>query len=218
MSELMELVDQLTVETRQVLHTETGPVIVRAAPLLGQLREVIRDRMQGAGGRSSSSSGSGAPLDLAALTVMGQVEDELQHLQWVARSTPGVLTPGLALGGMTVAERVRWTAGVLASTPAAEEMAAAARGWVRAIGRLFDPPKVVPLRRGAACPACGQSQTPILDPDLGEHVPAPALVVTVGGTPRADCRECGAEWSGEQVVDLAVQLGAPPSVAHLLAG
>ena len=58
----------------------------------------------------------------------------------------------------------------------------------------------------------------MLNRDLDEFVDVPALTIVQGQTPRASCAECGAEWHGPEVVDLAVQLGAPPSVAHLLAG
>lgn len=217
MSELMEVVDLLTRETHQVLHTQDGPAVVRASSLLDQLAEALHPSGEGGGG-SSGSVGSGAPLDVTALKLMCQVQDEVQHLQWLARSTPGTLAPRLGLGGMTLAERIQWTAGVLEQTPAAGEMLSTAKGWAASITRLFDPPKVVPLRKGARCPACGVDKTPVLDPDLGEHVQAPALVITMGARLRADCRECGAQWKGAEVVDLAVQLGVPPAVAHLLAG
>ena len=216
MSELMELVDRLTVETRQILHTDAGPAVVRAAPLLEQLQEAVHPSGEGRGG-SSGSVGSGAPLDVTALALLCQVKDEAIHLSWLARSTPGVLTVRPGLGGFTLAERIRWTAAALDGQAAEAEMLATVRGWTASIERLFDPPRVVALR-GAECPACGIARTPVLNRDLDEFVDVPALTIVQGQTPRASCAECGAEWHGPEVVDLAVQLGAPPSVAHLLAG
>ena len=64
MSELMELVDRLTVETRQILHTEAGPAVVSAAPLLEQLQEAVHPSGEGRGG-SSGSVGSGEPYSSA---------------------------------------------------------------------------------------------------------------------------------------------------------
>lgn len=219
MSELMELVARLTRETPHVHRTPQGPVIVRAEPLLGQLREALHPSGE-SGGVSSGSVGSGAPADVAVLDLLSRVESESWEVWWLARSQPGA--PLARRGGTTLDERVAWAADVLDGTCGEAEMLGVIRAWVRAIERLFDPPRVVALRsrRGesAACPSCGVEQTPVLDPDLDTYVNAPAITVTLGARPRAVCAECGAEWRGDEVVDLAVQMGAAPSVAALIAG
>ena len=60
MSELMELVDRLTVETRQILHTDAGPAVVRAAPLL------MGSRARANSLRSMSASGGISASGIAA--------------------------------------------------------------------------------------------------------------------------------------------------------
>lgn len=220
MSELMELVARLTRRTPHVHRTNEGPVIVHAAPLLGQLREALHPSGE-TGGAPSGSVGSGAPADVAVLDLLARIEGEAREVWWLARSAPGA--PVSRLGGTTTEQQVVWAAGVLDGTAREAEMLGFVRAWVHAIERLFDPPRVVGLRsrRGesAACPACGHDRTPVLDPDLDVYVDAPAITVTMGARPRAVCAECGAEWSGcQEVADLAVQMGAAPDVARVLAG
>ncbi|MEW1964650.1 hypothetical protein AB0302_04540 [Micrococcus sp. NPDC078436] len=238
MSELSMVVDRLTVETPQVVATASGPVVIRARPLLVELQDALHPSGEAKGGAGGSASGSGAPLDMTALRLMCQVQDEATHLQWLMRSAgpvnPLALTlaaqefrvapaavagpPRPGFGGLTLLERIRWVAVRATALGREAEVLAVVRPWVLSVERLLDPPKVVALR-GVECPACGVAKTPVWDADHEELVDTPALVVTMGTTPRARCGECGAEWVGPEVVDLATQCGAAAGqVAHLLGG
>ncbi|MEI3779218.1 hypothetical protein V1463_10550 [Micrococcus yunnanensis] len=236
MSELSMVVDRLTMTTPQMVRTSAGPVVVRVAPLLEVLQGMVHHRTAGAGGRSSSSSGSGAPLDMEALNLMVSVEEELVHLQWVMRSAhpparaemqaaadlfrvpfavvAGPPAPGF--GGMTVFERLRWTAVRAAALGRDAEVLAVVRGWVSAIERRMDPPVVIQPRK--PCPACGEHMAWTMDPSLDELVQVPAISVVVGDRPRGWCIECGAEWVGPEVVDLVTQCGGSTELARNLLG
>ena len=237
MSTLRELVDRLTIETPQVVHHATGPVMIRARPLLAELQDAryMRGTVEG---RSSSSSGSGAPLNVDALKVACQINDEMAHVQWVFRSAPTppaselqeaadlfgipvaavVGPPRPAFGGLTVSERLRWVAVRATAAGREAEVLEVVRPWVAAIERLLDPPVVVRLR-GVQCPACGVARTPVWDPDQEDHVETPALSIVMGTQPQARCAECGAEWFGPEVVDMAGQCGGSTSAAaHVLGG
>lgn len=237
MSTLRELVDRLTIETPQVVRHASGPVLIRARPLLQELQDA-RYMRGTAEGRSSSASGSGAPLNVDALRVACMVDDELAHVQWLFRSTPTPPAPALreaadlfgipvamvagpprpAFGGLTVGERLRWVAVRATAAGREDEVLRMVTQWVAAIERLLDPPVVVRLR-GVECPACGVARTPVWDEDQEEHVEVPALSIVMGTQPRARCAECGAEWQGPEVVDLAGQCGgSASSAAHALGG
>lgn len=237
MSELSMVVDRLTVDTPQVVRTATGPVVIRARPLLQELQDArhMRGAMEG---RSSSSSGSGAPLNVDALKLACRVQDELTDLQWRFRSAPvpgpvvlreaaelfgmpvGAVVgpPRPSFGGVTVGERLRWTAVRATAAGREDEVLAVVAPWCAAIERLVDPPRAVQLR-GVECPACGVARTPVWDEDQGDYVEQPCLSIVMGTEPRARCAECGATWVGPEVVDLAGRCGGLASAAaHVLGG
>lgn len=230
------VVDRLTTTTPQMVRTQAGPTLVRVAPLLEMLQGMIDHRGAGAGGRSSSSSGSGAPLDMEALYLMVAVEEELAHMQWLMRSArpapPAQLEAAAAefrvpvdsvsgpprpgFGGMTLYERLRWTAVRAAALGRDAEVLGFVRGWVSSIERLMDPPVVIQPRK--PCPACGETMAWTMDPALDELVQVPALSVVMSGRPRGSCLECGAEWVGHEVVDLVDQCGGSTDLARNLLG
>lgn len=237
MHTLKELVDRLTTHTPQVIHHATGPRLIQAHPLLAELQDAQHDHGT-TDGRSTGSSGSGAPLNVDALKLACRITDELTHLQWLHRSAPTPPAPALqaaadlygvpithvigpprpGFAGLTVAERLRWAAIRATAANREAEVLDVVTGWVQDIERLLDPPTVVRLR-GVACPACGVTRTPIWDDDQDAYVDTPALTITMGAQPHARCAECGATWTGAEVVDLAGQCGgSTATAAHALGG
>ncbi|WIK82148.1 DUF7340 domain-containing protein [Micrococcus lylae] len=212
MTDLRRLADRLTVVTPVMVKTSAGPVLVQARPLLEELQEEVRPSGERSAG-SSRSVGSGAPVALAVLDMLCRIEEDTARLYWLARSYRGAPPRRPGIGGYTLIERVRFVADHAEAAGIEDEATRAYSEWVAGIERLFDPPKVVPLR-GIACPACGEATTPTFD-DAGELVDVPALSVTLAETPRGRCGECGAVWSGPEVADLAEQVGATPTALHL---
>lgn len=212
MSELMELVDRLTMETHRVVHLTSGPVIAVVPPLLVELQEEISPSGEGGGG-SGGSVGAGAPVALDLVVLLARIEKDVTHLVWLARS----LRRGESLRpGRGLCERVRWAASVLDGSGDEAEMVKLARSWARQIEAVFDPPKVVPLW-DKTCPVCEHARTPRWDEGQEDWVNVAALSVTMGRSTAARCGECGTEWRGEEIMGLAEKLGIPPAVLHLLA-
>lgn len=212
MTDLRRLADRLTVVTPVMMATDAGPVLVQARPLLEELQAAIRPSGERKSG-PSGAVGSGAPLDLTALRLMCQVQEETADLYWRVRSTPGVPVRRPGLGGYTLLERIRFVADHAGPAGVEADAARVFAGWAADIERLLDPPKVVALR-GIACPACGEATTPTFD-DAGELVDVAALSVTLAEVPRARCGECGAVWVGPEVADLADQVGEGGAGARL---
>ena len=84
-------------------------------------------------------------------------------------------------------------------------------GWVKQITGLLQP-----LRRReiiGACPTCKVRQVVRLDED-GGSIKAPALVLVYDTDDKplaATCQECGATWTGYDIMALAGQINGKPS-------
>lgn len=216
-------VARLTRTTPQLVVAGGDHVLYLAPALLGELRAAAHPS-----GESSSGSVSvtaGAPASLDALDLMVRLETEINRAYWLVRDASR--RPGF--GGYTLEERLEYAAarvlenegpvpfqgpgvirervlGILADAPK----------WVRSIERFFDPPKVIPLT-GHACPVCWAAKTAVqIEP--GEFVEQAALTVTFGAQLVAACGECGARWPGDQMLDLAAQIGGDTQVMQHVLG
>lgn len=218
--DLMRDVDRLTITTKTVV-SKSPLVVVDAPPLLGQLRAAVKP----SGEKSSGGSGgavSGTPLDLSALELMTQIQDEVNRAYWLVKDASR--RPGI--GGYTLEERLRFVAARVAESydrPEGPAFIPAPRpdiledvhSWVEKIDHLFDPVKVVPLP-DHACPVCRATRVAVTL-DTGEPGEAPALTVRFGTPLVASCGGCETRWPGAQMLDLAAVLGGNTQVmAHVL--
>ncbi|MEH0058794.1 hypothetical protein [Auritidibacter ignavus] len=168
--------------------------------------------------------GSGAPLDVSALRVLVEVEAWVNEVFWLAKTVPGAPVGGVGFAGRDVVARLQFAYRVADDT-GEWGFLSEAPGVLRRVRGVFDPARVIPLR-GWACPVCATEVTPI-QVEPGEFTESAALAVSFlvpdessagsrSGV-RADCRECGASWVDDEIVDLAAVLGGDTRVAGLLA-
>jgi len=196
-------------------------VVLDAEPLLGQLRAAVHPSGEPAPGGSGSVSGT--PLDLTALELLSEIQDEVNRAYWLVKDASR--RPGI--GGYTLEQRLRFVARRVAESVdppegpgfiplPRPELIEDALVWVDRIESLFDPPKIVPLS-GHACPMCKSVRAAVIL-DTGESGEVDALSVRFGDPMVASCAECGERWPGAQMLDLAAVLGGDTQVmAHVLA-
>ena len=221
--DVLEAVDRLTRTTKQVAKAEGRLVFYDAPALLEELAEAVHP----SGERGSGGSGGvtpGSPASLEALDLLLELEAEVADLYWMAKELaqrPGYMGDSLAGRLRWIAERVDESIHPELEGPGFLRMDCRhllddAPSWVTRIGRLFDPPRVVPLA-GHPCPLCWQDRTTVQS-EPGVFVSTTALTIVLGRRPIARCGECGGSWAEGELLDLAAALGLEvQAMAGLLA-
>ena len=220
--DVLESVDRLTRTTKQVAKHDGRLVFYDAPALLEELAEAVHPSGERGGGGAGVSPGS--PASLEALDLLLEIEDEVNHVYWMAKEL--AQRPGYT--GESVAGRLRWIVARVDESAHPElegpglirhdmrHVLEDVPSWVARIGRLFDPPRVVPLA-GHACPVCWHDRTTV-QTEPGVFMSTTALTILLGRHPVARCGECGSTWPEGELLDLAAALGLEvQAMAGLLA-
>jgi hypothetical protein len=189
---LAEVVSQLC-QTHSRRHiTAEGELVEGQEPaLLVMLERAVASDTSGAYGGGATRTGS--PVDVKAMALLDTIKGT------VARHWPG--RGDATLQDTPLRTRLEeWTRQV-AFTNDEAHLLEMCLWWRSQIRDMFEPPKDAPLR-GICCPACSASHVEELDEE-GMTIFNVSLVAHLSEEPvRAECRGCGQEWRGGELLDL----------------
>ncbi|MER5388361.1 hypothetical protein [Saccharopolyspora sp. NPDC002686] len=189
---------ELTATGERAVLRDDGTVTRHQVPsLLEQLRGATATGSEAS--RTGGGRGTPLPVSPAAVDLLTEIEQDAADLHIKAlvhdRLTPEDRIRALVeIVGRWTDVRAVWTAlGFL-------------RRWTTQIQTLLDPPRQ--LHVAAACPACEARMVWRADPDTGEEVQTPALIVD--GRIGCTCLACGHVWAPANLEHLAAVLGCAP--------
>ena len=184
---LAEIVAEMTTPHARTVDTEDGQAHGTEEALLVLLRAAVGSSM--GRGSAAGARGTGAPLDLTAMELWGEIE---RTVRWWAPTAEGTVVE-------TVAELGRWAQGSEADPAWAAEYRERLMSWRDRIRETLEPVRTTDLR-DTRCPACGNLHARrLLD---GEAVRRPTLHVTYSDPPVAVCLTCLSTWTGGELLDL----------------
>lgn len=192
MSDLLEVVDELTLPKPVRVVTDDGHTWATEDPLLVQLQEAVSSSLR-------SGSGSGG-----AAWTRNVLDSDALHQAAIITSTIG---DWCRMAGVTVTRdpiidlRAWYVARLTATNPETfylEQL----RKWVGQIRVMIHPPRTLEIT--APCPICGQGS---YTNDMGEDIRNP-LVMTYRATDerfwrgaRVLCRSCDNVWAGVDAME-----------------
>lgn len=158
--------------------------------LLVQLEQAVASSTAGAPG---GGTGTGSPLNVAALTLLAEIADTINR-----QLPPGVLT---VYRDVSVCHRLRWLTRSLAGYEDAQWLQELCESWAGRIRELLAPSRHVPLR-GQSCPECKCRTYPHQDEDGGTILSPPLVAHLSEPRLRVECLACEYQWAGETTIEL----------------
>lgn len=192
MTDLQEVVDELTLPKPVRVETDDGHTWATEDPLLVQLQDAVS---------SSVRSGSGAGGSPWTRNVL---DGDALYQAAVITSTIGdwCRMAGALVTRDPVVDLRSWYVARLASTNPEAFYLAQLRAWVGQIRVMVNPPKTLEIT--AACPVCGQGE---FTNDAGDLIRNPLVMTYRSNDDRfwrgakVLCRACQNVWSGVEAME-----------------
>ena len=192
MTDLLDVVDELTLSRPKKLETDDGFMWVTEEPLLVQLQEAVSSSL-----RSGSGSG-GAPWTRNVL------DGDALHQAAVITATIGdwCRIAGAVVTRDPVTDLRAWHAKRLSARDPEAFYLEQLRKWAGMIRAIVNPPKTLEIL--GACPVC-KEQT--YTNATGETVRNPLVMIYRPDTTnmhkaaRATCRACDTVWQGDEAME-----------------
>lgn len=198
MTELLDVVDDLTLPRNVKIATDDGHTWATEDALLVQLREAVSSSLNsgsGAGGLPSTRNVLDGDALYKAAIITSQIGD------WCRIA-------GATITRDAVIDLRAWHAAFLARNEPEDFYIGQMRAWARDIRAMTNPPKVVEIT--AACPVCGEGS---YVNDMGERITNPLALTYrpdsehMWENSKVLCRACDAVWvGGDAMEELADEL------------
>lgn len=192
MTELNDVVDDLTLPRNVKIETDDGHTWATEDALLVQLREAVS---------SSLNSGSGAGGSPSTRNVL---DGDALHKAAIITSAIGdwCRIIGAAVTRDAVTDLRAWHAAFIGRNEPEEFYIRQMRAWAGQIRAMTNPPKVIEIT--APCPVCGEGS---YVNDLGERITNPLALTYrpdsdhMWKNSRVMCRACEAVWVGGDAME-----------------
>lgn len=192
MTELNDVVDDLTLPRNVKIETDDGHTWATEDALLVQLREAVS---------SSLNSGSGAGGSPSTRNVL---DGDALYKAAIITSQIGswCRIVGATITRDAVVDLRAWHAAFIGRNEPEEFYIGMMRGWAREIRAAVNPPKLVEIT--APCPVCGEGS---YVNDMGERITNPLALTYrpdsdhMWKNSRVMCRACDAVWIGGDAME-----------------
>lgn len=188
MSELLDVVDDLTLPRNVKVQTDDGYTWASEDALLVQLRQAVS---------SSLNSGSGSGGSPSTRNVL---DSDALHKAGIITAAIGdwCYQVGVKATRDAVHDLRAWHAAYLSRDESPEFYIRQMRAWAGQIRGMVNPPKTVEIT--APCPVCGQGE---YVNDMGERIANPVVLTyrpdngSIWSDAKALCRSCQEVWDNE---------------------